>query len=205
MTSSPLGAVEAAGPVPVDEAGEVVSAYGLSGFPFAGVVAALFVIVLLRAQGTFWLGRGIAAGTIRSPAGRRLALRLSGPGLSRAVAFLNRFGLVAVPLSFLTVGLQTMVNAAAGLMRMPWPRYTAAMIPGCVAWAFIYATVGMTAFYAAVAAAAGSPWGVTIVVVLAGLVVGIVLHRRRWSAGRAPGEDGSPHSPRTVSKDSAVS
>ena len=47
--------------------------------------------------------------------------------------------------SFLTVGLQTVVNAAAGLIRMPWIRYTVAMLIGCIAWAAIYATVGIAA------------------------------------------------------------
>jgi membrane protein DedA with SNARE-associated domain len=172
-----------AGTLPADQAGEVVAAYGLDGFPFAGVVGVLFVIVLLRAQGTYWLGRGIAAGSVRSPLGRRLGARLSGPGLGRAVALLHRWGPIAVTLSFFTVGLQTMVNGAAGLTRMPFLRYTLAMVPGCVAWAFIYATVGLTAFYAAVSAAAGSPWALLAVVGAAAGVVWAV--RRRRAARRA--------------------
>lgn len=172
-----------AGALPADQAGEVAAAYGLDGFPFAGVVGFLFVIVFLRAQGTYWLGRGIAAGSIRSPLGRRLGARLSGPGLGRAVALLHRWGPIAVTLSFFTVGVQTMVNGAAGLTRMPFLRYTIAMIPGCVAWAFIYATVGLTAFYAAVSAAAGSPWALLAVVGAAAGAVWAV--RRRRAARRA--------------------
>jgi membrane protein DedA with SNARE-associated domain len=177
-----------AGPLPADQAGEVVAAYGLDGFPFAGVVGVLFVIVLFRAQGTYWLGRGIAAGSIRSPLGRRLAARLSGPGLGRAVALLHRWGPIAVTLSFFTVGVQTMVNGAAGLTRMPFLRYTLAMVPGCVAWAFIYATVGLTAFYAAVSAAAGSPWALLAVV---GAAAGAVWAARRRRAARTAGTEAS--------------
>lgn len=164
---------------PMDEAGQVVEAYGLGGFPFGVVVVGLFVIVFLRAQATYWLGRGVAAGTIRSGAGRRLASRLSGPGLGRALAYLHRWGPLAVTLSFLTVGVQTMINGAAGLTRMPFLRYTLAMIPGCVMWAFIYATVGLTAFYAAVGAAAGSWWGVALLGVAVAVVVALVVRRRR--------------------------
>lgn len=187
--SVPAGTAPSRASLPLDEAGDVAAAYGLGGFPFAGVVTALFFIVLFRAQGTYWLGRGIAAGTIRTPLGRRLGSRLSGPGLARAVGYLNRFGPIAVTLSFLTIGIQTMINGAAGLTRMAWPRYTLAMIPGCVAWAFIYATVGMTAFYAAVAAAAGSPWG--LVAVAAGVVtIALVMigRRRRAPVPSAPAQ-----------------
>ncbi len=170
-----------AGALPADQAGDVVTAYGLDGFPFAGVVGVLFVIVFLRAQGTYWLGRGIAAGSIRSSLGSRLGARLSGPGLGRAVALLHRWGPIAVTLSFFTVGVQTMVNGAAGLTRMPFLRYAIAMVPGCVAWAFIYATVGLTAFYAAVSAAAGSPWALLAVV---GAATGTVWAVRRRRAAR---------------------
>ncbi len=172
------------GPLGADSAGEVAAAYGLDGFPFAAVVGALFVIVLLRAQGTYWLGRGVAAGTIRMRVGGRLAARLSGPGLARALAYLHRWGPVAVTLSFLTVGIQTMVNGAAGLTRMPYLRYTLAMVPGCIAWAFIYATVGLTAFYAAVTAAAGSPWALLVVIAAGAAITRAVRAARRRSADR---------------------
>lgn len=160
---------------------EVVSAYGLSGFPFGAVVAGLFVVVLLRAQATYWLGRGLTAGTIRSGFGARLGRRLSGPRLARAVGYVNRWGPIAVTLCFLTVGIQTMVNLAAGLTRMPFGRYTLAMVPGCVAWALIYATIGLTAFYATVAAAAGSPWA--LAGLLAAAAAAVLVVRRRRSAG----------------------
>ncbi len=154
----------------------VVAAYGLDGFPFPLVVLALFVIVLCRAQGTYWVGRGVAAGVTRSERVRRLS---EGPAMVRAIALLHRWGPIAVTLSFFTVGLQTVVNAAAGLVRMPWLRYTLFMLPGCVAWALIYATVGLGVFLAVVAAAAGSPWGVAgVVAILAAIAVLVVLRRR---------------------------
>lgn len=183
--------LHSAAALPADQAGEVSASYGLDGFPFAAVVGALFVIVLLRAQGTYWLGRGIAAGTVRSPLGRRLGARLSGPGFGRAVALLHRWGPVAVTLSFFTVGVQTMINGAAGLTRMPYLRYTLAMIPGCVAWAFIYATVGLTAFYAAVTAAAGSPWALLAVAGVAAGAVWAVRRRRRARSAPGASDDGT--------------
>jgi membrane protein DedA with SNARE-associated domain len=175
VTSAGLPPAALAGPVGADAAGDVVAAYGLGNFPFGAVVALLFVIVLARAQGTYWLGRGIAAGTVRAGFLDRLGGRLVGPRMATATASLVRWGPLAVTLSFLTVGLQTMINAAAGLTRMPYLRYTLAMVPGCAVWAFIYATIGMTAFYAGVAAAAGSGWGL--------LAVALVLVLRRRRAG----------------------
>ena len=191
LTGVPVAAMPSilGGRLPTDEPGEVVDAYGLGSFPFAAVVAVLFVIVLLRAQATYWLGRGLTAGTIRSGVGAAIERRLSGPGLARAATYLNRWGPFAVTLCFLTIGIQTLVNLAAGLTRMPFVIYTAAMVPGCVAWAFIYATIGMTAFYAAVAAAAGSLWGIAVLVAAAAGITILVLRRRRLRAARQAAGD----------------
>ena len=151
----------------------------LDGKPFALVVSVLFVIVLLRAQGTYWIGRGVTVGVLHTP----LAGRISGPRTTRAISAVNRWGPPLVTVSFLTIGFQTVVNAAAGLIRMPWLRYTTAMLIGCLAWALIYATVGIAAFEASVALAARSPW--LLIAVLALIAVGVVAalaaHRRRDS------------------------
>jgi len=47
-----------------------------------------------------------------------------------------------VTLSFLTVGVQTLVNAAAGGLRMGWQRYTPATVLGSLLWAGLYTTAG---------------------------------------------------------------
>lgn len=170
------------GSVLLAEEESVLAAYGLADFPFAVAVAALFCIVLLRAQGTYWLGRAVAAGATSRPSVRRFA---EGPSAVRAIALLHRWGPIAVTLSFFTVGMQTVINAAAGLVRMPWLRYTLFMIPGCIAWAFIYATIGLAAFLAVVSAAAGSPWGIAATAgILAAIVLAVVVWRRRRTARR---------------------
>ena len=66
-------------------------------------------------------------------------------------------------------------------------RYTIAMVIGCIAWAVIYATVGIAAVEAAIALAAHSPWALAAAIVLiAVLVAAIVVWRlmARRSAGR---------------------
>ncbi|GAA3340846.1 hypothetical protein GCM10017714_22360 [Curtobacterium pusillum] len=149
----------------------------LEGLPFRWLVLALFVVVFCRAQGTYWLARGAVAGASRSRWGRWL----ESAAVRRGSALLARWGLPVVTVSFLTVGMQTIVNAAAGVARVPWWRYTVAMVPGCVAWAFVSATVGIALFWAVVAAFAGSPWGVVALgaSVAVGVVVWWVRRRRR--------------------------
>src|SRR6478672_429088 len=146
--------------------------------PFGIAVTALFVIVLLRAQATYWIGRGVIAGALHT----RFADKLTGPRTTRAIDLLNRWGPPVVTVSFLTVGFQTVANAAAGLIRMPWVRYTVAMLIGCVAWAAIYATVGIAAVEGMLALAAHSPWALgALVVFLIGAVVAVIVFRRRRS------------------------
>ncbi|MFV0428464.1 MAG: DedA family protein [Arachnia sp.] len=112
--------------------------------PLGVVVGALFVIVMARANGTYWLGRAMLAGTRRTRWRRLLETR----GYQVGAKFLNRWGPAAVTLSFLTIGIQTMVNLAAGISRMPLRRYLPAVILGCVIWAFMYGTVGFVGFLA---------------------------------------------------------
>ncbi|MCD2262848.1 VTT domain-containing protein [Dietzia aurantiaca] len=116
--------------------------------PFALAFGTLFLIVMLRANATYWLGRGALSGGRLSD---RLARRLDGPTMKRAQRLSARYGVVAVPLSFLTVGIQTAINFSAGFTVMPLRRYLPAVTVGCVLWALLYSTVGMVG-WAAIAA-----------------------------------------------------
>ena len=71
----------------------------------------------------------------------------------RAQRLSARLGIVAVPLSFLTIGVQTAINFSAGFTLMPLRRYLPAVIVGCLLWALLYSTVGMVGF-----AAIGALW-----------------------------------------------
>jgi membrane protein DedA with SNARE-associated domain len=142
----------------------------------------LFFVVFFRAQGTYWLGRGVASGALKT----RLRAKFEGPTMTRAHAFLEKWGPVGVPVSFLTIGFQTAVQAAAGLGRMRAAVYTLAMIPGCIAWAAIYTALGATA----VDLYRNLTWGFAAVLTVAvvGLVAFVVIRRRRnaGSAVRTP-------------------
>jgi membrane protein DedA with SNARE-associated domain len=151
----------------------------------------LFLVVFLRAQGTYWTGRWVrhGAATLTAEPDKHLRLarisaRFSGPGMTRARLFLERWGFVGIPISFLTVGFQTMVNATAGYTRMRWVLYTLAMLPGCLAWATMYGLLSLSL----VEAWQRSPW------VFAGVLAGLVgvawlatrLHRIVGSGARTP-------------------
>ena len=158
--------------------------------PWVGLFAFLTVVVFLRAQGTYWVGWVARKGTEAVARGEshprlvRLAARFSGPGMDRARAFLERWGFIGIPFSFLTIGFQTLVNAAAGFTRMRWDLYTIAMIPGCFMWAALYATVGVSIYRAF---ATSPALGVAVVVAILALGYGATrLRRSDDSAVRTP-------------------
>ncbi len=155
--------------------------FTIAGVPYWVVYLTAFCIVLVRAQATYWAGRGIARGTVRT----RAAEHLASPRAAAWVARVHRWGPPAVTLSFLTVGIQTVVNLAAGYLRMPFGRYLAALVVGCAAWAAVWTTVGAAAVHGAVALAARSPVALALLgAVAVAVVVGLVRRAaRRRRAG----------------------
>ncbi|MBW3707473.1 hypothetical protein DTB58_26595 [Streptomyces griseus] len=140
---------------------------------------ALYVIVLLRAGGTFAVGWLAGAGAL----GGRFAGLTSSERFRRAERAIQRWGAPVVAVSFLTVGFQTAVNFLAGSMRMPLPRYLPALFVGGAAWALIYATAGIGVLEVLGRLfAERTVFGVSAVVALLLLVCGVVVHRRRRAA-----------------------
>ncbi|MEU7072427.1 VTT domain-containing protein [Streptomyces narbonensis] len=140
---------------------------------------ALYVIVLLRAGGTFAVGWLAGAGARRS----RFAERISSTKFRRAERAIQRWGAPVVAVSFLTVGFQTAANFLAGSMRMPLPRYLPALFVGGAAWALIYATAGLGVLEVLGRIFAGqTALGVSAVAVLLLAVCGAVVYRRRRTA-----------------------
>ena len=107
-------------------------------WPVWVVFVVLWLGALVRGTATYWLGRGVRAGGSRS----RLADRLDGPVVKRAEGWVRRFGAPAVTLGFLTVGVQTAINASAGVLRMPQRRFVPAVVLGAALWSLVYTTVG---------------------------------------------------------------
>ena len=149
----------------------------LAGWPYPLAFGTLFLVVLLRAGATYALGRGAHVGADRT----RLARLTARPGFRRAERAVQRWGAPVVTASFLTVVVQTLVNLAVGLARMPLRCYLPALVVGGLIWAFIYATVWSAGLAAWRALYALSPGGAVAagVAVLLGLVGYVVRQSRR--------------------------
>lgn len=147
--------------------------------PLLPAVAFLYVVIWCRAGATYLIGRGARKAADRG----RISAFLDSPSVVRATGLVNRWGAPVVALSFLTVGFQTAANAAAGLTGMPAKRYLPALAVGGLAWAFIYATVGLVAFMAWFELFVVSPWGAVAVLALVVALVGVLLRHRRRTGG----------------------
>ena len=144
----------------------------LAALPFWQAFVALWAIVMARSNATYWLGRGAIAGWRRHRPGPEPE------GRARAEALIRRLGPIAVTLSYLTVGIQTTIHLTAGLLRMPLRSYVPAAVVGSMAWAAIYATIGLALVNAWIAAMAGSWYGLAAILGL--IVVGVAT----WLLGR---------------------
>lgn len=146
----------------------------LEDLPVGAAFALLWLIGTLRAGATYALGRGARGASSRSA---RLRALLDRPGVASAERAVGRFGAPAVTLCFLTVGVQTAVNLAAGALRMPLVRYVPALLLGTAIWAGIYVTVGLAVL---TAVWQGRPWLllVALVVVVLAVVLARVVRRR---------------------------
>jgi membrane protein DedA with SNARE-associated domain len=173
----------------------------LEGQPFWVVYFTLLVVILLRAPATYWLGRGLGAGVSRSRLGKRL-----GPRLDRAQERVDRYGAPVVTLSFFTVGAQTAINLAAGVVRMRFPRYFAAVFIGGLAWAGLWGVVISGVVGTWLALFLDSPWtALGVIVVAAVLVIAMMLYTRgnraRQGTDKTRGDNDThepdPHEPDT--------
>lgn len=157
--------------------------------PLLPAVAFLYVVIWCRAGGTYLLGRAARRAADRG----RIAAFLESPAVTRATELVHRWGAPVVALSFLTIGFQTAANAAAGLTGMPARRYLPALAVGGLAWAFIYATVGLVAVMSWFELFLISPWGAVAVLALIVVLIAVVLrHRRRTGRITAPAPVGAP-------------
>lgn len=147
-------------------------------WPTVPLFCLLFLVAFGRAGATYAIGRGARGLADRS------TRALERPAVRRAERMVEKYGAPAVVLCFLTVGVQTAVNAAAGGLRMPLWRYLPALFAGALIWATIYLTVGL----AVLEAAWGGRWWLLLVVLAgAGTVAWLV---RRWFVGPQRSDSG---------------
>lgn len=152
-------------------------------YPFWLVWILLYLGATLRGQATYWIGRGVRSGALRGNTGpgwwRRTRDRINSMDTGRARVILDRVGILAIPLAYLTVGLQSAIIVTAGLTHIGWGRFSLAQIPGAVAWATIYSTIGFAAWAGMFRALAGEWWPLVLLVVALIIIVAVVAYRRR--------------------------
>ncbi len=134
----------------------------IESLPLALAFVFLYLVVLSRAGGTYLLGRLAHHLADRG----RLHTFLNSERTTRARRVVNTYGAPVVAVSFLTIGFQTAVNAAAGLTRMPLRRYLPALLIGGAVWALLYATVGLAVIWLWLDLLWTSPWAAVAVVIL---------------------------------------
>ncbi|MCM3688668.1 hypothetical protein [Kocuria rosea] len=132
-----------------------------------------WAVGIIRTTVVFALGRAATVGGRRIGPVRRVT---DSPVYRRAERLVNRWGVLAVPACFLTVGLQTAVILTTAVTGMPLRRWIPAMLVGTLIWGTVYGTVGMAVVWAWLE----QPWVVApVVVALAVGVAARAVHVRR--------------------------
>lgn len=134
----------------------------------------MWVVGIVRTSIVYALGALAAEGGARLD---RIRKAMDSPLYRKARAFINRWGVIAVPLCFLTVGLQTAVIITTGFTKMPLRRWVPAMLVGTLMWACVYTTIG----FAILAALGLEPWmfPLALAIVITVLVIVSQLRERR--------------------------
>ena len=142
--------------------------------PIEVALAFMWVVGIVRTSIVYALGALAAEGGARLD---RIRKAMDSPLYRKARRLINRWGVIAVPLCFLTVGLQTAVIITTGFTKMPLRRWVPAMLLGTLMWACIYTTIG----FAILAALGLEPWmfPLALAIVITVLVIVSQLRERR--------------------------
>ena len=142
--------------------------------PIEVALAFMWVVGIVRTSIVYALGALAAEGGARLD---RIRKAMDSPLYRKARRLINRWGVIAVPLCFLTVGLQTAVIITTGFTKMPLRRWVPAMLVGTFMWACVYTTIG----FAILAALGLEPWmfPLALALVITVLVIAAQLRERR--------------------------
>ena len=142
--------------------------------PIEVALAFMWVVGIVRTSIVYALGALAAEGGARLD---RIRKAMDSPLYRKARRLINRWGVIAVPLCFLTVGLQTAVIITTVFTKMPLRRWVPAMLVGTFMWACIYTTIG----FAILAALGLEPWmfPLALAIVITVMVIVAQLRERR--------------------------
>ena len=150
--------------------------------PIEVALAFMWVVGIVRTSIVYALGALAAEGGARLDCIRKA---MDSPLYRKARRLINRWGVIAVPLCFLTVGLQTAVIITTGFTKMPLRRWVPAMLLGTFIWACIYTTIG----FAILAALGLEPWMFPLALAIVITVMVIVAQLRERRINRETVED----------------
>lgn len=145
--------------------------------PIEVALAFMWVVGIVRTSIVYALGALAAEGGARLD---RIRKAMDSPLYRKARRLINRWGVIAVPLCFLTVGLQTAVIITTGFTKMPLRRWVPAMLVGTFMWACIYTTIG----FAILAALGLEPWMFPLALAIVITVLVIVTQLRESRINR---------------------
>lgn len=158
----------------------------MESLPLGAAILFFWAVGIVRTTAVFALGRaGATGGSRRSDRVRRL---MDTALYRRAQRLVHRWGVLAVPACFLTVGLQTAVILTTAVTGMPLRRWIPAMLVGTLIWGTVYGTVGMAVVWAWLR----EPWAVLLVVALLALLAAARAAHARRSARRTADRQTSP-------------
>lgn len=150
--------------------------------PIEVALAFMWVVGIVRTSIVYALGALAAEGGAHLD---RIRKAMDSPLYRKARRLINRWGVIAVPLCFLTVGLQTAVIITTGFTKMPLRRWVPAMLLGTFIWACIYTTIG----FAILAALGLEPWMFPLALAIVITVMVIVAQLRERRINRETVED----------------
>lgn len=144
----------------------------IDGLNLVSAIAFFWAVGIVRTSLVFTAGWLAASGGERW---KRVRSVFSHPVYLKAQAVVNKWGVLAVPVCFLTVGFQTAVILTTGFTQMPLIRWIPAMLLGTLLWGTIYGTVGMAVVWAWLE----SPWIATPIILLMIIAFTIVYRKKR--------------------------
>lgn len=168
----------------------------INSLPIEVALLFMWIVGIVRTCLVYWVAALAAKGSARL---HRIREAMERPLYRKARAFINRWGVIAVPLCFLTVGFQTAVIVTTGFTRMPLRRWIPAMLMGTLMWAAIYTTIG----FAILAALGLEPWMFPVAlacVVVGAVIISVVREKRIDRQGTAEDLNEAEAQPRALTQ-----
>ncbi|KAB2344371.1 DedA family protein [Actinomadura rudentiformis] len=162
----------------------------LFGLPLWAALVVAILIIFVRGQAYYWIGRGLGAKLYTSRLGRRVGEER----LRKVEALVARRGALAVFAAHWIAGLRHAIPICAGGMRMPLPRYLLATALGSILWTSMIMLGGYALVWGWLEIAARSPLIAAAVGIAAlALLVAYLAYRRRRAEHPAetPDKDGA--------------